>query len=106
MQTQYTMQDTLVFHYSHIGVTESQPALQAVFDPNKTVGDLIRSVSSTGLGYGKRIEMSMYDADRVGVKWSSNGPYWSHDTKLSECAKVSGCDNGSYSYLMMIYVTI
>jgi hypothetical protein len=72
------------------------------YDPNKTIGELIQTMTNHRLGeLNKRIEIFKFQRGNLN-KWDKNDPYWSHDTKLLDYVNIMGDVND----VMLIYVIV
>ena len=82
--------DTLVYWCGLVGIPGKGPNWSEPYNPNRTIGELIQTMTKHGLGEGgKRIEILKYQRGDVG-KYDKNNPYWPHVTKLSEYLNTMG----------------
>jgi len=73
----------LVYWIGIIGIAGKGPAWIEPYNPNMTIGDLIKTMTSKGCGErNKRIEILKHPYGNLNG-YDKNNPYWSHDTKLS-----------------------
>jgi hypothetical protein len=97
------MSRTLVYWYGIIGIPGKGPNYMEPYDPNRTIGQIIQTMSSNGLGENKRVEIFKFQPGNLN-KYNISDPYWSHDTKLSDYVKLmGGCGSGD---VQLVYVFI
>ena len=93
---------TLVYWHGVIGVAGKGPNYSELYDPNRTIGELIETMKKYNLGEnGKRIEIFKFQRGNLS-KFDKNDPYWSHDTKLSEYLNIMGVAVHP-NHLMLVY---
>ncbi len=98
------MQRVLVYWYGIIGIPGKGPAYIEMYNPNKSIGELIQTMANTGIGErNKRIEIFKFQPGNIS-KYDKSNPYWSHDTKLSDYVVQMGGLNGND--IMLIYVIV
>jgi hypothetical protein len=96
-------QRILVYWIGIIGIAGKGPAYTETYNPNRTIGELIQAMTSTGLGERKRIEIFKFQPGNLS-KYDKSNPYWSHDTKLSDYVIQMGGLNDND--IMLVYVII
>ena len=96
-------QNILVYWIGIIGIAGKGPNWIESYDPNKTIGDLIRNMTNSYLGErNKRLEIFKFERGDLN-KYDRNNPYWTHDTKLSDCLTYYGLFGRD---LMLVYVIV
>ena len=94
----------LVYWIGIIGIAGKGPAYIETYNPNKTIGELINSMTSAGIGErNKRIEIFKFQPGNIS-KYDINNPHWTHDTKLSDYVVQMGGLNGND--IMLIFCLI
>jgi len=99
------VKQTLVYWHGIIGIAGKGPNWSEPYNPDRTIGDLIREMKAHKLGEnGKRIEIFKFQRGDLN-KYDVKDMYWNHNTKLSEYLDWAGGWNGS-NYLELIYVNV
>ena len=74
----------LVYWIGIIGIAGKGPAWIEQYNPDKKIGDLIKTMTENKCGErNKRIEILKFERGNLN-KYDRNKPYWPHDTKLSD----------------------
>lgn len=91
----------LVYWIGIIGIPGKGPAYIETFVPNRSIGELIKSMSDAGIGErNRRIEMLKHKPGDIS-KYDIHNPYWNHNTKLSEYVNQMGGANNTYDIQMV-----
>jgi len=84
------MSRTLVYWYGIIGIPGKGPHYMESYDPNRTIGQVIQTMTTNGyVERNKRVEIFKFQPGNLS-KWDKNDPYWSHDTKLCDYVSKMG----------------
>lgn len=95
---------TLIYWVGIIGIPGKGPHHQEVYDPNRTIGQIIQTMTASGLvEKNKRIEMFKHYPGNLN-KYDVNNPYWSHDTKLSEYVSQMGGSSANNVALVCVFI--
>ena len=96
-------QYTYVYYYGNIGIPGKGPTWTEIYNPNKTIGELINTMMSHNIGSNnKRIEIYKHAPGQFG-KFDKNDSYWNHNTTLSEYRQIM---SGSGKDTMLVYCII
>jgi len=96
---------TLVYWHGIIGIPGKGPNWSEPYNPDRTIGDIIRDMKANNLGEnGKQIEIFKFQRGNLS-KYDVNDMYWNHNTKISEYLEIMGGWNGS-NILMLIYINV
>ena len=96
-------QNTLVYWHGIIGIPGKGPNWSESYNPNRTIGELIKTMTDNRLGErNKRIEIFKFNRGDIS-KYDKNNPYWSHSTKLSEYLSTIGLQGKD---IMLVYVIV
>lgn len=77
-------QNTLVYWIGIIGIPGKGPNWMEPYDPNRTMGEIIQTLTVNKFGESnKRIEIFKHARGNMS-RYDVNDMYWKHDTKLSE----------------------
>lgn len=97
--------NTLVYWGGIIGIPGKGPNWSEPYDPNKTIGSIIETLKTHGLGeQNKRIEIFKFARGNMS-KYDKNDMYWNHNTKLSEYFNLMGSGYDPRD-IMLVYVVI
>lgn len=78
------MSKTLVYWYGIIGIPGKGPHYIEPYDPNRTIGQIIQTMTTNGLvERNKRVEIFKFEPGNLN-KFNVSDPHWSHNTKLSD----------------------
>lgn len=95
------VQHTLVYWHGIIGIPGKGPNWMEPYEPNKTIGQLIETMSKYNLGeQNKRIEIFKFKPGDMS-KYDLHDLYWNHNTTLGEYRSIMD-PNGKH--VMLIYV--
>ena len=84
------MSKTLVYWHGIIGIPGKGPHYMEAYDPNRTIGQIIQTMTSNGfVERNKRVEIFKFQPGNLN-KYNKLDPYWSHDTKLSDYVNLMG----------------
>lgn len=98
------MAKILVYWIGIIGIPGKGPNWSEPYDPNKTIGQIIQTMTHHKLGeQRKRIEILKYESGDLN-KYDKNNPYWSHDTRMIDYVNKMG--GSPKNNVMMIYVIV
>jgi hypothetical protein len=100
---QIIMTRVLVYYIGIIGVPGKGPHLVESYNPEKTIGDIIKNVKNTVTERAKRVEILKFEKGNIN-KYDKNNPYWAHDTKLKEYVNHAGGLNGGDVMLIFCLV--
>lgn len=90
----------LIYWRGIIGIPGKGPNWVEPYDPNMTIGQIIKILTIHGLGENnKRIEIFKHQYGSLD-KYDKNNPYWSHSTTLAEYSRIMGGTE------MMIYCIV
>jgi hypothetical protein len=85
----------LVYWIGIIGIPGKGPNHIEIYDSNKTIGELIQTMTNAGLGErNKCIEIFKFEYGNLN-KYDRNNPYWEHNTKLLDYVSQMGGFNGN-----------
>uniref|UniRef100_A0A6C0H7K8 Uncharacterized protein n=1 Tax=viral metagenome TaxID=1070528 RepID=A0A6C0H7K8_9ZZZZ len=97
-------QNTLVYWYGIIGIPGKGPNWMEQYNPNKTIGEIIQTLTVNKLGErNKRIEIFKHAPGNMS-KYDSNNMHWDHNTTLSEYLNIMGLYDSKN--IMLVYVVI
>lgn len=98
------MPQTLIYWHGIIGIPGKGPHYMETYDPNRTIGQIIQTMTANGLvERNKRVEMCKHQYGNLN-KWDKSDPYWSHNTKLSDYVnKMGGYTNGDV-FLVCVFI--
>ena len=101
------MTQVIVYWIGNLGIPGKGPNWMEPYDPNRTIGDLIQSMTLSGScgERGKRIEIFKHEYGRLD-KYDKNNPHWNHNTKLAVyVACMGGINNGllGSKYVQLAY---
>lgn len=89
------MTRVLVYWFGIIGIPGKGPAYIEQYNPNRSIGELIQTMTNNGVGErNKRIEILKFKPGNIN-NYDRNNPYWTHDTKLSDYVIQMGGLNGN-----------
>ena len=95
---------TLVYWYGIIGIPGKGPHYMEPYDPNRTIGQIIQTMTSTGLvERNKRVEMFKFQSGNIN-KYNISDPHWSHDTKLSDYVNLMGGHTSRDIELICVFI--
>ncbi len=100
------MVEILVSYVGILGIPGKEANWCEKYDPNRTIGELIRDMSQPRYrlgGQGKRIEILKFARGDVS-KYNRADPYWSHATTLGQYSSAMGGPAGGY--LELVYVVV
>ena len=84
------MSKTLIYWYGIIGIPDKGPHYMESYDPNRTIGQIIQTMTTNGLvEKNKRVEIFKHQYGNIN-KYNISDPYWSHDIKLSDYVNQMG----------------
>lgn len=84
------MSKTLVYWYGNIGIPGKGPHYMEPYNPNRTIGEIIQTITINGLvERNKRVEIFKHQYGNIN-KYNLSDPYWSHDTKLLDYVNLMG----------------
>ena len=84
------MKKTLVYWHGIIGNPGKGPHYMEPYDPNRTIGHIIQTMTSSGLvERNKRVEIFKFQFGNLN-KYDKSDPYWSHNTKLEDYVNQMG----------------
>ena len=84
------MPTTLVYWHGIIGIPGKGPHYAEPYDPSRTIGQIIQTMTSNGLvERGKRVEMFKFQPGNLS-KYNASDPYWPHNTTLSDYVNQMG----------------
>jgi len=86
---------TLVYWHGIIGIPGKGPHYIEPYDSNRTIGQIIESMTINGLvERNKRVEIYKHRYGNIN-RYDEFDPYWSHNAKLSDYVNLmGGCDVG------------
>ncbi len=88
-----------------IGIAGKGPNYREVYNPHKTIGDIIETLSNYGIRDNNTKIVVLKHKPRCLDKFEDiNNPYWSNETTLKEYSNYYGDDIGND--LMLIYALI
>ena len=98
------MSKTLVYWYGNIGIPGKGPHYMEPYDPNRTIGQVIQTMTKNGfVEKNKRVEMFKHQPGNMS-KYDTNNPYWTHDTKLSEYVNFMRAHNWKDIQLVCVFI--
>lgn len=98
------MSKTLVYWHGNIGFPGKGPHYMETYDPNRTIGQVIQTMTMNGLvEKNKRIEIFKHQYGNIN-KYNMSEPYWSHNTKLSDYVNLMGGHNGKNVNLVCVFI--
>ena len=84
------MSKTLVYWYGNIGIPGKGPHYMEPYNPNRTIGEIIQTITINGLvERNKRVEIFKHQYGNIN-KYNLSDPYWSHDTTLLDYVNLMG----------------
>jgi len=84
------MSKTLVYWNGIIGIPGKGPHHIEPYDPNRTIGQIIQTMTTNGLvERNKRVEIFKFEPGNLN-KFNVSEPHWSHNTKLSDYVNLMG----------------
>ncbi len=99
-------QNILVYWHGIIGISGKGPNWVEKYEPNKTIGELIQTMTANNLGErNRRIEIFKFTPGRLD-KWDKNDYYWNHNTKLSDYVQAMNGSIETKSDIMLVYLII
>lgn len=98
------MSRTLIYWYGIIGIPGKGPHYMETYDPNRTIGQIIQTMTANGLvEKNKRVEMFKHQYGNLN-KYDKSDPYWSHDTKLYDYVNRMGGKTSGDVVLVCVFI--
>ena len=98
------MSKTLVYWIGIIGIPGKGPHYMEPYDPNRTIGQIIQTITTNGLGErNKRVEIFKHQSGNIS-KYNISDPHWSHDTKLSDYVNLMGESGSGNLELICVFI--
>lgn len=98
------MSNLLVYWHGVIGIPGKGPHYMEPYDPNRTIGQVIQTMTTNGLvERNKRVEMFKFQPGNMN-KYNKSDPYWAHDTKLSDYVNFMGGNNWKNVDLVCVFI--
>lgn len=98
------MSKTLVYWCGIIGIPGKGPHYMESYNPNRTIGEIIQTMTSNGLvERNKRVEIFKHQYGNIN-KYNSSDPYWSHDTKLLDYVNLMRWNGSGDIQLICVFI--
>lgn len=98
------MAKTLVYWHGIIGISGKGPHYIELYDPNRTIGQIIQTMTMNGLvERNKRVEMFKHQPGNIS-KYNVSASHWPHETKLSDYVTQMGGHSGSDVSLICVFI--